>query len=146
MRKIISGSGVWESYCEYLRSDDWYKKREYTIISRGRKCEGCGSAKKLQVHHTSYKNIGNEDQGDLVVLCEVCHKAVHSDGPVSSKVFRKVGKSCATTTWDKNRSIMEKLWSGSPNKKHFKALSVERFGRKLGEYLINEWERSHDDA
>ena len=32
---------------------------------------------ELNVHHLHYKTLGNEDIGDLVVLCKRCHNDYH---------------------------------------------------------------------
>lgn len=40
-------------------------------------CFRCGSRERLNVHHKNYKNLGNETDKDLVVLCENCHKKLH---------------------------------------------------------------------
>ncbi len=31
----------------------------------------------FQLHHLTYKNLGNEGKEDLIVLCEDCHRLVH---------------------------------------------------------------------
>jgi len=37
---------------------------------------GCGG-KGLEVHHLSYRRLGNELLSDLIVLCVGCHKKQH---------------------------------------------------------------------
>lgn len=32
----------------------------------------------FQLHHLTYKNFGKEKEGDLIVLCEDCHRLVHN--------------------------------------------------------------------
>ena len=63
---------------EYLKSDDWQRKR-YVVLKRdGWKCVYCGS-KATQVHHTKYSknNIGKEPIEWLESICNTCHKNVH---------------------------------------------------------------------
>ena len=65
-------------YNQYMKSDAWKAKRSEQIKRDGFQCQMCGTAINLQVHHTTYENIGNEKIGDLVTLCEKCHKKIHS--------------------------------------------------------------------
>ena len=68
-------------YSNYLKSDHWLKTREGALISAGFQCEECGwddeSHYQLNVHHNTYKNLGNEKPEDLTVLCYRCHMEVH---------------------------------------------------------------------
>lgn len=43
----------------------------------GHKCMKCGNPNELNVHHKHYKTLGNEDIGDLIVLCKRCHNDEH---------------------------------------------------------------------
>ncbi len=65
------------SYPEYLHTSWWLSRKAQAIRDAGYKCERCGSMIRLQVHHVSYANIGDESKEDLVVLCEKHHKALH---------------------------------------------------------------------
>ena len=43
-------------------------------------CERCGAvlpSSHMNVHHKTYKNIGNEKEEELCLLCENCHAIVH---------------------------------------------------------------------
>jgi len=65
-------------YREYLKSDDWKKKR-YVVLKRDNwKCRYCGK-KATQVHHLKYAKyqIGKEPIKWLVSVCEPCHKSKH---------------------------------------------------------------------
>ena len=68
---------VFKKYSDYLGSRHWKNKRIETFSIRGNKCESCGSSENIQVHHTTYKNIGNENVSELMVLCKDCHVLVH---------------------------------------------------------------------
>ena len=64
-------------YHEYLNSPHW------RIIASGLKrrygkCQECGSDISLQVHHLTYARMWKEEATDLVVLCDKCHKLVHT--------------------------------------------------------------------
>lgn len=66
------------SYNEYLNSDVWKNKREeYKSSNRPQRCEVCYS-KPYELHHNTYKRLGNEALNDLIPLCRKCHSKVHS--------------------------------------------------------------------
>jgi hypothetical protein len=58
---------------EYYQSDEWRYVRHRKFEQAGRKCEDCGSTKRLEVHHKSYDRLYDEDLADLQVLCFACH-------------------------------------------------------------------------
>lgn len=62
---------------EYLHSKHWRKTRNKALVKANFRCEQCGSNQRLQVHHLTYKRLGNEAQGDLKVLCSNCHRYIH---------------------------------------------------------------------
>lgn len=73
-------------YNEYMQSPQWKKIRKEKLKEAGYKCENCGTAKNLCVHHINYENYnkkgwGNEDLDDLAVLCKNCHDQVHEPIP-----------------------------------------------------------------
>ena len=67
-------------YTEYLRTDWWLHKRSRAIKRAGGECELCGDDRRLQVHHTTYDNLGQERDDDLVALCHGCHEHVTTNG------------------------------------------------------------------
>jgi len=76
----MSKQNLWalgfKNYQEYLQSTLWEDKAE--LMKRiTRKCEFCGKKKNLQVHHKHYRNVTNEQQKDLRVLCKKCHEKLH---------------------------------------------------------------------
>jgi len=64
-------------YTEYLQTKHWKDIRKKALIRGNKKCRMCGSKENLQVHHNTYKNIGNERDEDLTVLCKECHEFFH---------------------------------------------------------------------
>lgn len=66
---------------EYLKSDDWKRKR-YVVLKRDNwRCVYCG-APATQVHHKKYarRNIGREPIEWLVSVCKSCHESRHNWG------------------------------------------------------------------
>lgn len=82
-RHIQAGKSHWEKYYEYMKSIAWAQKRYEALKRAGHKCQLCGDGYAiLQVHHNSYKNMGNEPLEDLVVLCTDCHEMFHRNRKV----------------------------------------------------------------
>ena len=66
-----------KDYVDYLSSERWKQKRKIALERDGYKCQGCLTKAASEVHHLSYKNIGNELLFELVSLCHDCHKRIH---------------------------------------------------------------------
>jgi hypothetical protein len=58
---------------EYYKSSEWETVRVFALHRANHRCERCGSAGVLQVHHVTYDNLFNEKPEDLEVLCKRCH-------------------------------------------------------------------------
>lgn len=74
-----------KSYDDYLVSDDWkkikkkfYKSSYCSKINGTPSCSVCKSPKRPNVHHTTYKNLGNEKMSDLLLVCNPCHNLIHA--------------------------------------------------------------------
>lgn len=65
------------NYQEYILSEAWAKKRQFALLKAKNKCQLCSFEHELDVHHLSYKNLGNEKDKDLLVLCRRCHRDLH---------------------------------------------------------------------
>jgi 5-methylcytosine-specific restriction endonuclease McrA len=66
-----------KSYQEYLVSELWQDKRKWILKVFENKCQNCGSKEKLEIHHKNYDSVGNENQHDVTVLCNKCHRGKH---------------------------------------------------------------------
>jgi 5-methylcytosine-specific restriction endonuclease McrA len=66
-------------YQKYLESREWQAKRAKVLKRANHICEGCLSRPAVQVHHTTYANVGHELLFELVALCLDCHARAHSD-------------------------------------------------------------------
>ena len=73
----MSVSAEASQYTEYLKTGHWQQKREQAIEFWGERCMVCDSQEALNVHHRTYRNLGNEHILDLVVLCADCHALFH---------------------------------------------------------------------
>lgn len=66
-------------YYEFLKTPYWKLMSQKKKIEAGYKCQLCNSAEYVSVHHRNYKYKGMEiyNMGELVVLCDNCHKKHH---------------------------------------------------------------------
>ena len=69
-------------YSMYLLSDWWRKNRQPALDRAAGKCECCGRADALEVHHLTYVHKYHEIEypDDLLVLCGECHRWIHTKG------------------------------------------------------------------
>ena len=65
-----------DSYSTYLRSLSWKWFRAAVMIASGRICADC-KGEATEVHHLTYKRVGNELLSDVVPLCRACHEHRH---------------------------------------------------------------------
>jgi hypothetical protein len=68
-----------EEYTKFLHSDYWYNVRSIVLSRDKNCCTNCDCTENLQVHHLTYKHYKDElnHLGDLVTLCDECHKQTH---------------------------------------------------------------------
>jgi 5-methylcytosine-specific restriction endonuclease McrA len=61
-----------------LNRDDYEKLRQ-EILRRDRwRCQACGGMSNLEVHHKqSRSQCGSDSEDNLIVMCAMCHSAVH---------------------------------------------------------------------
>lgn len=64
-------------YRDYLKTPHWKATRQRALERADRRCQLCGSSERLEVHHNTYANRGNEHDSDVFVLCDPCHEAFH---------------------------------------------------------------------
>lgn len=78
IRQRYSKDAFLKSYSTYLKSSSWMKKRNSALARDKGICQGCLEEKATQVHHLSYRNVGNELLFELVSVCDKCHEIAHS--------------------------------------------------------------------
>lgn len=72
-----------EFYKKYMRSKEWEQKRQQRLEIDNHKCAMCDRPESkckdgLQMHHISYRHLGNEDiLKEIVSLCPRCHRLIH---------------------------------------------------------------------
>ena len=63
----------------YMQSDEWKRIRN-KVLERDRfLCQACLSSPATQVHHMTYKNIGQEFAWELYSVCKPCHERYHEN-------------------------------------------------------------------
>lgn len=81
----------YELYQKWIKSQGFKQLRLLMLERDGYRCKTCGrtlgeiqdSGRKisLQAHHSEYTHVGLGDErelGDLICLCSICHKGLHS--------------------------------------------------------------------
>jgi hypothetical protein len=68
----------WMPYGRYLETSHWWAVREEALERAGNRCQVCNQQTRLQVHHRTYVNRGDEQHGDVIVLCRDCHELFHT--------------------------------------------------------------------
>jgi len=68
-------------YREYLQTPEWQERRKRAMKKAGFRCQVCNAyGVRLNVHHRTYERRGNENDRDLITLCEDCHTTFHENG------------------------------------------------------------------
>ncbi len=71
-------------YDTYLQSPEWHDKAEVAKRDARQRCQVCNAYnRQLHTHHRTYRNIGKELPGDLIVLCDDCHTIFHRNGKLA---------------------------------------------------------------
>ncbi len=92
-----------QEYKKYLKSKHWLLKKNefinnYVDNDGPIQCHVCKTDEGLQVHHTSYENLGNEDiRNDLQFMCGDCHYRWHFE-----KGFKENFERVVSEWFDKN--------------------------------------------
>lgn len=62
----------------YMQTEQWKQLKQTRLMIAQYKCECCGSANRLHLHHVTYERLTQELIEDVVILCEECHSKLHS--------------------------------------------------------------------
>lgn len=68
-------------YRDYLQTPEWQEARRQALKRAHYKCQLCNTEGRMNVHHRTYENRGQERNTDLIVLCENCHAKFHDKLP-----------------------------------------------------------------
>jgi hypothetical protein len=73
----MSSAGYPDNYFAYIRSPQWAAVVRRYFNKHPRRCAGCPSEIRIQLHHRTYIRLEAERDSDLVPLCDTCHSMVH---------------------------------------------------------------------
>lgn len=64
-------------YGDYLQTTEWSQVRWFARVRDGFACVMCASPHKLECHHRTYANRGEERPEDVHTVCDECHEKHH---------------------------------------------------------------------
>lgn len=73
----------------YIQGERWKDRKRVYYASHGKKCAACFGTVDVDLHHMTYKRLGNEWDADLVPLCRDCHKNFHLMFPGKGRNMKK---------------------------------------------------------
>ena len=74
-----------------LNQEAYALLRRQILERDGWRCQGCGSAENLQIHHKEFRSqSGNDSEENLITLCSECHTEIH--------MTLKRDRTCLSTT------------------------------------------------
>lgn len=77
------------TYKEYLLTTHWRNLKEKMYKSKYKyECYSCKCKTKLELHHKTYKRIGNERLNDMIWLCRDCHEATHKVNKQGTQLWK----------------------------------------------------------
>lgn len=77
-KRLLKREKAINKYSDHLQTLKWEELRQDVLERDDFTCQSCGDTYELQVHHKTYKRLGNEIMDDLITLCEHCHNQLHS--------------------------------------------------------------------
>ena len=61
-----------------VKPEEYHRLRQGVLERDGWKCQCCGSADNLHVHHLLYRGrLGSDVRDNLITLCTDCHATEH---------------------------------------------------------------------
>lgn len=76
-KRPLQKKNGYQAYDDYIKSDQWEKRKNSYYQAHSRRCAACGTAKHIHLHHMHYSKLGNEPDEHLIPLCNVHHEAYH---------------------------------------------------------------------
>jgi hypothetical protein len=105
-----------DEYQQYLDSESWDTRKYLYELDHPKRCSFCASKEKVDLHHRSYENLGNELDEDLVWLCRDHHREYHETGQMPIKptdkqieILAEIGCSAAVIKSSSQREAARKI-------------------------------------
>jgi hypothetical protein len=86
-------------YAAYRESREWVAKRTKVLKRASGQCEGCGEKSAIEVHHLTYKHIGDEFLFELAAVCRPCHERLHGKNGEEGPDFSCEDEDGAEFSW-----------------------------------------------
>lgn len=67
-----------QDYHTYIHSPDWEDRKRRYYETHPKRCVICLTYKHIDLHHLSYRNLGNEQDEELVAVCRFHHDMFHA--------------------------------------------------------------------
>jgi 5-methylcytosine-specific restriction endonuclease McrA len=65
-----------------LQPDSYIRLCRQVLERDNWRCQNCGVASELQIHHIQFRShLGDDREENLVTLCAACHKELHHPIP-----------------------------------------------------------------
>jgi 5-methylcytosine-specific restriction endonuclease McrA len=65
-----------------LKSDAYAELSRQVLVRDSWRCQNCGRASELQVHHLRFRSaLGDDSLENLITLCVDCHASIHKKIP-----------------------------------------------------------------
>ena len=78
-QRAVQDAAFWDGYNAYLDSPAWRERRARRLNLDEGRCQArldvCTEF-ATQVHHLTYRHLGNEPLFDLISVCESCHEEI----------------------------------------------------------------------
>ena len=73
------------------KSARWRRLRRRVLAEAGFRCQTCGAAGVLEVHHVTPLAAGGAayERGNLAAVCRPCHRAEHNPVPAEIAAWRE---------------------------------------------------------
>ena len=97
----------------------FWNVREYVLFRDGHVCQHCYGRSKdpvLNVHHLESRRTGGDSPGNLITLCETCHKALHR-GEITLKAKRGQSFRAQAFMGIMRREVLNRLKASYPELK-----------------------------
>jgi 5-methylcytosine-specific restriction endonuclease McrA len=62
-----------------LEGDDYRALRQLVLCRDAWRCQACGKASQLEIHHIEFRSsLGDDSLENLITLCAACHADHHA--------------------------------------------------------------------
>lgn len=75
--RALDRQAFFDLYDMYLLSSAWLAKRRAALDRTRGNCGMCYVELATQVHHLTYRHVGDELPQELIAVCHRCHEACH---------------------------------------------------------------------